>query len=145
MSEPVKLFTVEKANRALPLVRRVMDDLLREHPRWRDLVARYEVAAANARADWGESAEQAALRRQIDEVAVRINGFLDELSQIGCQLKGFEPGLVDFFGRYQGRIVCLCWKHGEASVSHWHEVDAGFAGRQEITPQFEATLAEAGV
>jgi hypothetical protein len=143
MDEPT-LFTVEKANRALPLVRRIMDDVVAAHAAWRDLVAQYEVAAANARPEWGESARQIALRVEVDAVAARISGYVAELEQIGCHIKGFEPGLVDFYGRYEGRLVCLCWKHGESAVTHWHERDTGFAGRRPITPEFEAEVAEAG-
>jgi hypothetical protein len=129
----VKVFTVEGANRTLPLVRRIVRDIVAEHPRWKDLVSRYELAAAGARPEWGESPEQLALRREIDAVAQRINGFVDELTEVGCLLKGFEDGLVDFYGLREGRMVFLCWKLGEESVAHWHELDAGFAGRQPIT------------
>ena len=65
-------FTLEEANRSLPLVRRIVADLMKLHPRWRELVDRYEVAAGRARPDWGESPEQVALRAQIDEVAREI-------------------------------------------------------------------------
>ena len=138
----VTIFTVDKANRALRLVRRIMDDIVAEHPAWKDLVARYELVAAGARPDWGESAEMLDLRRQIDLIAARINGYVAELEQVGCVLKGFEQGLVDFYGMYDGRLVCLCWRQGEESVSHWHELDAGFAGRQAITPAFLALEGE---
>jgi hypothetical protein len=138
----IRLFTVEKANRALPLVSRIVADLVREHPRWRDLVARFELAAAGARPEWGESPEMARLRRDIAEAAERINGFVKELEAIGCQLKGFEQGLVDFYGMHEGRLVFLCWQLGEAAVTHWHELDAGYAGRRPITPEFVA--AESG-
>jgi hypothetical protein len=46
---------------------------------------------------------------------------------------------VDFYGLQEGRLVFLCWRLGEDRVTHWHELDAGFAGRQEITPEFVAT------
>jgi hypothetical protein len=134
----ITIFTVEKANRALPLVRRIVADITAEHPRWRDLVARYELVAAGARSDWGESGEMLALRQEVDRVATRISGYVSELDQIGVSLKGFEDGLVDFYGTYEGRLVSLCWKEGEESVSHWHELDAGFGGRQSITPEFIA-------
>jgi hypothetical protein len=78
------------------------------------------------------------LRREVDRAARRIDGYIAELEQIGCQLKGFEQGLVDFYGMYQGRVVCLCWQEGEAAVSHWHELEAGFTGRQPITAEFLA-------
>ena len=144
VSEEAKVFTVESANRTLPLVRRIVNDIVAEHPRWQELVARHEVVAANSGPEWGESPEQQSLRREIDAVAARINGYVAELEAIGCLLKGFEHGLVDFYGRYEGRTICLCWRHGEDAVSHWHEVDSGFAGRQEITADFVAAAAALG-
>jgi hypothetical protein len=134
----VTLFTVEKANRALPLVRRIVADITAEHPRWRDLVARYELVAGGARAEWGESNEMLALRHEVDRVAARISAYVAELEQIGVALKGFEEGLVDFYGTFEGRLVCLCWRQGEDAVAHWHELETGFAGRQPITPEFVA-------
>ena len=140
--EDVKVFTVEMANRALPLVRRIMDDLVEEHGRWKDLVARFELVAGGARAEWGESAEMVGLRREIDQLAGRINSYVAELDQIGVTLKGFEDGLVDFYGRHEGRMLCLCWRYGETSVAHWHELDAGFAGRHPINGEFLAAQGE---
>jgi hypothetical protein len=138
----VIIFTVEKANRALPLVRRIVGDIVAEHPVWRDLMARYELLVAGARPERGESPEMLELRAQIDRIAARISGYQAELEQIGCVLKGFEQGLVDFYGSYEGRLVCLCWQVGEDAVTHWHELEAGFQGRQDITPEFLAGQAE---
>jgi len=134
----IRIFTVAKANSALPLVRRIVADITVEHPRWRDLVARYELMAAGARPEQGETTDMVVLRREVDKAAERINTYITELEQIGCQLKGFEQGLVDFYGMYQGRVVCLCWQEGEGSVSHWHELESGFTGRLPITPEFLA-------
>lgn len=144
MAKDAKVFTIESANRTLPLVRRIVSDIVAEHPRWRDLVAQYEVGAANSRPEWGETPEQLDLLRQIDAVAERINGYVAELEAVGCLLKGFEQGLVDFNGHHEGRQICLCWRFGEDLVHHWHEVDAGFAGRQEITADFVAADAAMG-
>ncbi len=134
----IRTFTVERANSALPLVRRIVQDIVAEHPRWKDLVSRYELAAAGARPEAGESAEQLALRREIEVVAARIDAYVDELSEVGCLLKGFEDGLVDFYGVHEGRLVFLCWRLGEDAVTHWHELDAGVAGRQPIPADFAA-------
>ena len=49
-------------------------------------------------------------------------------------------GLIDFTGRHKGRDVCLCWKLGEETVGYWHEMDAGFAGRQPIATLREIEL-----
>ena len=93
---------------------------------------RYELIAAQARPEKGESAEQVELRDRIEGVARRINGFLEELRQVGCVFKGFQEGLVDFPGQLDGRDIYWCWKQGEEEIRHWHEVDAGYAGRQPI-------------
>ena len=127
-----KYFTLPEANRTLPLVKRVAGDIAALYPKWRDLVYRYELVAAQARPDWGESTEQLDLRSEIEAVAREINQFLEELEQIGCVFKGFEQGLVDFYGRLDGREVFWCWKVGEERITHWHELDAGFSGRQPV-------------
>ena len=129
---PRKYFTLSEANRTLPLVKRIVSDITALYPTWRDLVYRYEYAAAQARPEWGESAEQQRLRGEIESVATDINQYLVELEQVGCVFKGFEQGLVDFYGQLDGRDVFWCWKVGEDSIEHWHEIEAGFAGRQAV-------------
>jgi hypothetical protein len=127
-----KFFTLAEANRTLPLVKRVVTDIMSAYPEWKDLVGRYELIASQARPEWGESREQLDLKNQIDSVAVRINSYLAELEQIGCEFKGFDEGLVDFHGRLDEREILWCWKLGEDRITHWHELDAGFAGRQPL-------------
>ena len=62
----------------------------------------------------------------------KLEDFVDELAEIGCELKDYTLGLIDFIGRHQGRDVCLCWKLDEQRVEWWHEPEAGFAGRQPL-------------
>lgn len=129
---PPRLFTVREAEAALPLVRRVVGDLLEAHPRWTALVARFELLSAPRRAEEGESEEIAEVREAASREAERINTLLLELERIGCLFKGFDGGLVDFYALREDRLVYLCWRHGEDHIAHWHEVDAGFAGRQPL-------------
>ena len=129
---PRKYFSLAEANRTLPLVKRIVADILSLHPKWRDLVSRYELVAAQAKPEWGESAEQVGLRTEIEGVAREINDYLLELEQIGCVFKGFDQGLVDFYGKIEGRDIFWCWKQGEERIEHWHELEAGYAGRQTI-------------
>ena len=129
---PHKFFTLSEANRTLPLVKRVVQDIASLYPSWKDLVARYELIAAEARPDWGESPDQLGLKAQIDDVARKINACLVELEQVGCEFKGFEAGLVDFHGKLDDREILWCWKLGEDRITHWHDLDAGFQGRQPI-------------
>jgi hypothetical protein len=127
-----KLFTLEEAERTLPLVRRIVQDLTAEYPAWRAAVSRFEILTGGARADWGETQELVAARDTVTAHAEKINRYLHELEAVGCVFKGFEAGLVDFYSLREDRPVFLCWRLGEERISHWHEIESGFAGRQPI-------------
>lgn len=132
----VRYFTLEEANATLPYVRSIVTDVVAAYEEWRDHVAKYEVMAANSRSDEGETDDQIALRNEVDKIARRIGGYLSELEAVGCTFKGFDDGIVDFLSEQNGRDIYLCWKLGEPEIAHWHELEAGFAGRQLLTPEF---------
>ena len=127
-----RLFTLEEAERTLPLVGRIVEDLMGTYPAWRAAVARYEVLTGSARAEGGESGELAAAREEVTAHAGRIDEYLRELGAVGCVFKGFEAGLVDFYSLREDRPIFLCWRLGEDRIRYWHEIDAGVAGRQPI-------------
>jgi hypothetical protein len=127
-----KLFTLEEAERTLPLVTRIVHDLTVEYPAWREAVGRFEILTGGARADWGETQELIEARDAVSAHAERINRYLQELEAVGCVFKGFEAGLVDFYSLREDRPIFLCWRLGEERITHWHEVESGFAGRQPI-------------
>lgn len=132
-----RYFTPASANATLPLVSRIVTDLLRLHPLWRQAVTEYELAQDGADAS-NETDEARRARIAAGQLAGEIEACLDELEQVGCLFRGFEDGLVDFPSQHEGRVVCLCWQHGETEVSHWHELDAGFPGRQPLDASFLA-------
>lgn len=127
-----RIFTLREAEATLPLVRRIVADLLAAYPRWQALVASYELLTGPLRAGDEEPAELVEVRDAVAREAERIGGYLLELEGIGCVFKGFDAGLVDFYALRDDRLVYLCWQQGEPHISHWHEVDAGFAGRQPL-------------
>ena len=130
-----KHFTRDEANRTLPLVRRIVQDIVDEYGQWKASLAGYELAAGAQRSGEPESAEAVVLRERVDEIARTINGYIAELEQVGCVLKGFDDGLVDFRSQLDGRDVWLCWKLGEEEVGHWHEIDQGYRNRQPLEPE----------
>lgn len=139
MREP-RIFTLAEAERTLPLVRRIVQDIMQGYAAWRRAVGRYEIEAAGPQADAVEPAAVKALRLEVEAAAARVDGFLAELDQVGCIFKDFEGGLVDFHALRDDRLVFLCWRHGEPRISHWHEVDAGFAGRQPLDTDHLTTV-----
>jgi len=62
----------------------------------------------------------------------RVKDALAEIDSIGVQVKDLDIGLLDFPCDVEGRIVLLCWKMGEPSITHWHGTEEGFAGRKPI-------------
>ncbi len=127
----VRQFTIAQANATLPLVRRIVRDLLHFHPEWRAAVAAFEAEQALASAEH-ESDTSRQVRLEAGRLAGEIEACLDELEQIGCVFKGFDAGLVDFPAVVDGRDVYLCWQFDEPRVEFWHEIDGGFAGRQPL-------------
>ncbi len=124
-SQRRKVFTVAEANRTLPLVRRIVTDIVRTHERATELHAQLEDRACPIkRAD-----TEVALENQVD----KLTDLVDELRMVGCELKDYRQGLVDFVGKHQGREICLCWKLGEENVDWWHELHTGFAGRLPVS------------
>jgi hypothetical protein len=120
-------FTPAEANRTLPLVRRIVSDILARGKELRELASREDPRDARARLG--------VLEGEIRELA-------EELERIGCSYKdwGFEAGLVDFPSEIEGEPVLLCWRTDEDRVGWYHTPEEGFAGR---TPIPESLLEEA--
>ena len=126
-----KVFTVESANRTLPLVRRIVEDLVRQYGLWQERLTECEVAAAGVHS--AQRGETVVLQREVQALAAEIEGYVEELASLGAEAKEpYNSGLVDFPGEVDGRPIYLCWKLGEASIQYWHELDAGFVGRQPV-------------
>ena len=124
-------FTIDDANKTLPLVRRIVGDVVRDYWRWQEKIREFEEVAADRKL--GEPNEEAdRLETEAQQLARDIDGYVAEIKQLGVLMKGFDTGLVDFPGEIDGRPVLLCWQLGEESVQYWHEENAGFAGRQPL-------------
>jgi hypothetical protein len=124
-------FSLELANRMLPLVSRIVRDILEHYKEWQQSVEAFETAAAPSRAD-RPSPQAEHEQRRAQALAAEIQRFHAELTQLGVEFKGFELGLVDFPGEIDGRPILWCWRYGEPTIQYWHEVDAGYAGRQPV-------------
>ena len=135
-----RIFTLEEAERTLPLLRRILTDLKTEYRVWQEALAEYELLSGGARAEQGETDELSASRRAVTDSADRISAYLGEIEAIGCLFKGFDAGLVDFYTLREDRLVFLCWRVDEEHITHWHEIEAGYSGRQPIDSTFLTTI-----
>jgi len=131
------VFTPELANRTLPLVRRIVEDIVVQFARWQGRVREFELASAtNSVAVPNPQAGQ--LEREVAALAAELEHFQRELAELGVEFKDYVQGLVDFPAERDGRAVYLCWRLGEPAVEYWHEIDAGYAGRQPLDPRVAA-------
>ena len=122
-------FTLQQANKALPLVGRIVADIVKTNALANSHRERMESAVA--------SKDVAAVQKDLDAAIDRLSDLVDELNEVGVELKDYETGLVDFIGHHHDRNgerdIYLCWKLGEDQITHWHELNAGFTGRKPIS------------
>jgi len=130
-SKQIRRFTIEQANKTLPLVKRVVADIVQVHGKASEIQTKIDATPNGTTA-------RSVLQEQLELTIDRLDGLLSELHDIGCELKDYQAGLVDFIGRHKGHDVCLCWKLGEEKIEFFHEIPAGFAGRQPVA-QLEET------
>ena len=125
----MKLFSVEEANNLLPVVCRLVERIQREHRRVMTFQAEAQCAATNAASGGGGVPGGNVYATAL----MRMTAYTDKLQAYGVQLKDYERGLIDFPSLRDERIVLPCWQLGEGDqVEWWHEIDAGFAGRQPL-------------
>ena len=131
-----RYFSVEEANRTLPLVKAIVTDIVHQFRVVNDLKQRLAAVLNERRRPASDpySEELAQTQAELEAEEEKLANFIDELTKLGVYLKG-PDGLCDFYSLYEGREVYLCWRLGEPQVMHWHELDAGVAGRKPLSTQ----------
>ena len=130
-----RTFTLDEAHSLLP----VLESLLRTSISGKKIMEEVEgeMQALNHRIflNGGTHVDVVAVARRKAERAKaeqRAKDALAEIDSIGVQVKDLDIGLLDFPCVVDGRVVLLCWRMGENSITHWHSTDEGFAGRKPI-------------
>jgi len=122
-----RYFSIKEANHLLeelqPLIREIMGIHTRILERQPQALAAIERAAGN-----GGNLSASKLVPEFERLRELVHHIQDE----GVIIKDMGVGLLDFPSLREGREVYLCWKQGEAHIAFWHEIDAGFMGRQPL-------------
>jgi len=127
MQEFPRLFTQDQANELLVTLRPLVDKLIETRDQIVAIRPDLESGVQKALGNGGSRATGELLR-----LFRRVDRLINEVHSHGVLVKDLDQGLLDFPAELEGRVVLLCWKHGEPSVSHWHDMDAGFAGRRPL-------------
>ena len=133
ISREQKLFGLEEARSTLPLVSRIVRDIVEKTERMKEVYLKIRQEAE----DDADIERLEELQDRLHDLADERAGFVEELSNLGVELKDPNIGLVDFPARLDGRVVYLCWKLGEESIEHWHELTTGFDNREPVEGNFE--------
>ena len=133
MIEIKRYFTPQDANRTLPLVRRIVEDILATGREIRELESNPPAGARDT-------------REKHRTLLNTLQSYRHELEDIGCFFKdwNFEMGLVDFPARINGRDVFLCWRSDEPELMFYHGVQENFQNRKPIPPALLAIPAKRG-
>ncbi len=127
-----KLFSLQEANRLLPLLRRIMKDIT---ACWERIIyKRTELECLEKDPTIHGSIEKViqAIKGELNYLLDKINHYIKEVEDLGCFVEEFKRGIVNVPTLYHGRKVFLCWKVDEESVEYWHKLDEGFNDRRRI-------------
>jgi hypothetical protein len=142
MSEDKHYFSVEEANSLIPLLEARFGMVMQLRAQLR---AAYKELEDHGEAPTAESISEADGPPQLVRARGRFRALMEALTEelqaieeTGATVKDLDIGLCDFLGEREGREVWLCWQYGEKRVSFWHDLNAGFSGRQPLEPASEA-------
>ncbi len=122
-----KYFTLDEANALVP-------ELLRDVPKIQQLTHHLSHDFPDVKKAWERAKFNGGSTQGVPYLqgALQLNSLVKDLESRGCILKGASAGLVDFLSLREGREVYLCWQLPEKEIRYWHDLDAGFAGRQPL-------------
>lgn len=130
-------FTVAQATEMLPLVRRIVQDLVRlnrvvemQRNQLQGLEQVEEMAEHKLYADELED-----MRGSLKSDEKKFRECVTELRRLGLEPHLPVDGGVDFPAEFDRRAVFLCWYPEDRTVMHWHEVGQPPSRRRPLNPR----------
>jgi hypothetical protein len=136
MPEQQEEFTLEEVNAKLPELRAMVGEQLSRRAtiqeRLTSLGELTEEIPDDFAAQPGDAPAVSALKAELAILVAAYHRGWQAVESMGAVVKDPQVGLVDFYGRVDGKLVWLCWKYGEDEVAFYHALDEGFSGRKPI-------------
>jgi hypothetical protein len=129
-----RFFTADEANAALADVRPLVERMVAHRRAMLAAEAKEEALGARIAGNGGaiDPGEPARAAEAVATEGQAIAEIVDDLAELGVQVKDLDTGLVDFPALRDGEEVLLCWRLGEDEVGWWHRIEDGFAGRRPL-------------
>ena len=134
-----KRFTLAEAQSLIPQVDRLLREAIAEKSAYEEAERAIQSFTEHVMMMGGVLVDRErvlASRKTRESAGARLRGAIEQLQEIGCQVKDLDTGLVDFPTLFRGVEVCLCWKLDEVSIEYWHGLEEGFRGRKPIDQEF---------
>ena len=129
MTTDTKTYTIQEAKKALPLVKRIADDLEEAFAQLKQIP--HGISFLYQAVDLDEIPREN--QTKIELLMDQIDALESELAELEVELKGFDPVLIDFHSLLEGKEIYLCWAHGETDIEFYHSLDGGFKARKKLT------------
>jgi len=129
-----KYFNIEETERLLPKIERILRKTISLNKAL-DLLSSIEIEVYDD--DYNNLRRVTKLNKQFHKLSHEFYEDIEKLEDLGCVIKDLEIGIIDFYSRFEGRDIFLCWKLGEKTIKFWHEVESGYEGRKPI---FDLTM-----
>jgi hypothetical protein len=130
-----RTFTLAEAQDLLPVLESLLHTSIEGKKLMESVDAEFQAIAHKVFMNGGMSLNVVHLSRrkaEREKAIQRVKDAMAEIDAIGVQVKDLDIGLLDFPCEVDGQVVLLCWKLGEKTITHWHGVSEGFAGRKLI-------------
>ncbi|HET9408537.1 MAG TPA: DUF2203 domain-containing protein [Candidatus Sulfotelmatobacter sp.] len=130
-----RTFTLDEAQGLLPVLESLLRSAMVSKALIDEVDAEFQATAHRVFLNGGTRLDIVSLARRKAErgkAEQRVRDAIAEIDAIGVQVKDLNIGLLDFPCEVDGQTILLCWKLGEAAITHWHGTDEGFAGRKPI-------------
>ena len=132
---PERYFSPEEVKALIPTLTEVMGAVIARHEEATALRERLREEQQRITLSGGGVLDREAWRASADRLATlssEIEAALEKIRALGGVPKDLGLGLVDFPHQRAGRVVNLCWKHGEREIRYWHGLDEGYAARKPL-------------
>ncbi len=129
-----KYFTVFQAERLLPEV----EQILKRLAAIQQTLSAFDQIKLRFEDHFQAAAHEVTKNKNFHKLNHDLYGAVEELVEMGVILKDMNKGLVDFYSKFNGREIFLCWQLGEKRVGHWHELHTGFEGRRPVSELMNA-------
>jgi hypothetical protein len=130
-----RTFTLDEAQSLLPVLESLLRTAIHSKKLMDEVEAELQALSHRIFLNGGTHVDVIPLARRKAERAKaeqHAKDALAEIDSIGVQVKDLDIGLLDFPCLVDGKIILLCWKLGEQSITHWHGTTEGFAGRKPV-------------